>query len=375
MTDTKTAARQGPPPGPILVTGAGGCVGRALVDLLLARGATVRAVDRPGVKPSAPSGTGKLEWLSADLTSQAALAPLVKGTWAVIHLAAIVDIAVEFERLAPINWVAVKELYRAAAAAGVKRFVHFSTGSLYAPKADGSAWREDDPLWPQNDYARTKLLAEDFLRSESRGPGPRVTIVRPSLIFGPYGRALIASLAPSAEMFGQLPYLARLRGGPRTNLVHGKDMARAAIFLAEAEHADGEAFNVANKDVIDAGTMVHVAFRAAGASRPIFGIPYPTEVVRRLVPLIDRPLAFKVINAATEKLWAVHRWRHGKIAPHLSPRVDREALPFAATTAVFDVSKLERLGFTWEFPTFKAAWEDTVRWYRENGWLPPAVAA
>jgi nucleoside-diphosphate-sugar epimerase len=356
--------------GPVLVTGAGGCVGRALVDVLLERGVDVRGVDRPQVRP--PETRAGLEWVGADIARKDQLPALVAGTRGVIHTAAIVDIGATFEAQADVNWRAVKNLYEASRAANVTRFVHFSTGSLYAPKEHGAPWREDDPLWPQNGYARTKLLAEDYLRAQAEGP--RVSIVRPALIFGPYGKALVATLAPFAEMLRGLPV--RLAGGPKTNLLHARDAARAAAFLLlDAEHPRGEAYNVACPDVVDVGEMLAIAMEVARGKKGLsLPLPFPTRVLKSLIPVIDRKAAFSAVNVVTDRIWTYHRRRHG-VSPELRAHIDREALPFAAITAVFDASKIERLGFQWEFPTFRRAWEDTVRWYRANNWLPAAVPA
>ncbi len=359
-----------PIPSPILVTGAGGSVGALLVDALLSRGEPVRATDRPGA-PAALPREG-LEWREADLTRPEAVPPLLRGVRAVIHTAAWVDIAAPFAAQAPINLHAVRRLYEAAAEAGVETFLHFSSGSIYAPK-DGSLV-ETDVLRPGSGYEWCKLLAEDYLRARA-GQGPRVAMLRPALIYGPRGKVLVSPLATLPRLFARLDGLVPgLEGGPRTNLVHALDCARAAIHLLDHPQPDGAVFNVASPDVLDGGELMATVLRLGGLRQLPVRVPYPGDLVRGLLPFLRYPGAFAFINRGAGWLWD-RVVRDERLAPELAPRVDLEATAYLGGDTVFDSSKLVATGFEFRYPTFEAGWRQTVQWYRDHGWLPaqPAV--
>lgn len=357
-------------PKPVLVTGAGGCVGAILVDELLNAGHPVMATDRPGAP--APGPKKGLTWTELDLTRFDRFPELVRGVDAVIHTAAWVDITVPFEKQAPINLYAVRRLYEAAAAEGISRFIHFSSGSLYAAKE--GPLTEDDPLRPTSAYELTKLLAEDFLKAQV-GQGPSVTILRPALIYGPRGKVLVAPAAtfpPLARAFsGWIP---GVRGGPRNNLVHALDVARAATQLLTHPQPDGTVFNVASDDVLSGGQLMDVIMKVGGVELLELRIPFPSPLVAAALPLLGYPAPFELMNRITGALWdrVVER---ENLEPELAPRVDMEAMAYMTGNVIFDSRRLKRTGFKFRYPTFLEGWTETVRWYRANRWLPSAAAA
>jgi nucleoside-diphosphate-sugar epimerase len=348
----------------ILVTGAGGCVGGFVVDELLAAGHAVVATDRPALRASREHP--RLDWKPADLTDPRSAPGLVEGVDAVIHTAAWVDIAASFEAQAPINLYAVRYLFDAALARGVKYFLHFSTGSLYAPKL--GALTEEDPLLPTSGYERAKLLAEDYLRTH-RG-STTVNIVRPALIYGPRGRVLLAPLATLPTLLSPFArWLPRIKGGPRTNVVHALDVARAAVHLLAHPHPDGATFNVATPEVLPAGEILATVFEVAGFPRARLELPFPTRAIKRLLPALGYPQLFVAFNAAARTLWSrTTRDRH--LEEGLVPRLDMEATVYLAGDTVFDVNRLLSTGFQFRFPTFAAGWADTMSWYRSHHWIP-----
>ncbi|HEY3354034.1 MAG TPA: NAD(P)-dependent oxidoreductase [Polyangia bacterium] len=356
-------------PGRVLVTGAGGCVGAFIVDELGARGYPVTATDRPGTPPPAPRPG--LVWAPADLTDPQASVSLCAGVEAVIHTAAWVDIHATFEEQAPINLDAVRYLYDAAAAAGVAYFLHFSTGSLYAPK-DGPL-TEDDALQPSSPYELAKLLAEDYLRTRP-GPGPLVNLVRPALIYGPRGKVLLAPLATLPTILHLLDgWIPRLRGGPRTNIVHSADVARAAVHLLEHRQPALATFNVATREVLPAGDLLATTLRTAGMTHAALDLPFPGRLVRAVRPLLTFPRPFELFNRGARTLWR-RLTRGAQLAGGLEPRVDMEANVYLSGDTVFDVTRLEATGFEFRFSTFEEGWADTFDWYRSHNWIPARPA-
>lgn len=349
----------------VLVTGAAGSVGHFMVPALVEAGYDVTALDVPGASfPDAPAD--RVRVVEADLTAPGVAEKATEGASAVIHAAAIVDIARSWDELAPVNYHATLRLYEAARSAGVRHFVFFSTGSVYA--AGPIPFTEDSPVAPANDYVRTKLRAEEALRSEP--PPPTVNVLRPALIYGPWGKVLAGALATVPHLFGLFTRrLPTLTGGPRSNWVHAEDVARAAVFLVQSPQPHGRVFNVAGDEAVAVGDVFSIAFRAGGLELHPPCLRFPTTAVRILKPLLARDAVMEPVNRLAEVLYARATRRAGISTP-LRPRLDKETFDFAIRDVIFDNRALKELGFTYRYPSFEEGWRQTQEWYAEHGWVP-----
>ncbi len=349
----------------VLVTGAAGSVGHFLVPALVEAGYDVTALDVPGASfPQADFG--RVRVMEADLTAPGVVEEAVTGASAVIHAAAIVDIARSWDELAPVNYHASLRLHEAARRAGVRHFVFFSTGSVY--RGGPQAMTEDSPVAEANDYVRTKLRVEQALRRAE--PPPTVNILRPALIYGPWGKVLAGALATTPYVFGLFTrHLPTLTGGPRSNWVHAEDVARAAVFLVQHPQPHGEVFNVAGDEAVAVGDVFSIAFRAGGLRLHPPHLRYPTGAMRILKPVLAHNLFLGPLNRLAEVLYRKAAHRAGVSSP-LRPRLDKEALDFAVADMVFDNRRLKELGFTYRYPSFEEGWFATQKWYEENGWVP-----
>ncbi len=355
----------------VLVTGAAGCVGLQLVPELLARGCSVVAVDRPG-SPLPDPKPDVLEVREIDLARDDSAFEIARGVDVVVNLAAIVDVSLPFDVLAPVNLDAARRLYEGAALGGASLFVHISTGSLYRSAAH--PLRETDPLWTPNDYARTKLLSEDYMLSRDPGKGPAVNMLRPALVFGPRGKVLVSALITVAPMIRRYTRrLVRLRGGARTNLVHGSDVARAICFLIDQPQPHGEIFNVANDDPRPIGELLSAALEMGGIRLTRRSLPIPTWLLHCVRPLIDREAVAGMVNRRLAAQWNTLREREGLAPNGVEPRLDRESLDYAFGDFVFDNSKLKALGFRYRYPDFESGWSQALAWYCDNRWIPSAA--
>ncbi|MER5494396.1 NAD(P)-dependent oxidoreductase [Streptomyces sp. NPDC002490] len=151
------------PSGHVVVTGAAGLVGSAIVRRLGAAGCPVVGVDR---LPSPDTS------VVADLRDPASWRHVLSGARAVVHTAALhaphVGVRPDDEFRA-INVGATRDLLDASSAAGVRRFVHTSSTSVYGyalESADEAAWVTEDVVCrPRDIYDETKLAAEDLVLS------------------------------------------------------------------------------------------------------------------------------------------------------------------------------------------------------------------
>jgi UDP-glucose 4-epimerase len=190
--------------GATFVTGATGFVGAALVRALMAAEAPVRQ----GMSPRHAGGEGTSVRYSLHM-SESELAPLLSGCDRVVHLAALVHesgeaAAPEEFRLA--NVAATEHLARAAARAGVRRFVLMSTAKVFGESSPaGRAFDENDAPRPADAYAESKWQAEQALAGVARATGIEHVVLRPPLVFGPGVRANFLRLLDAVARGTPLP--------------------------------------------------------------------------------------------------------------------------------------------------------------------------
>jgi nucleoside-diphosphate-sugar epimerase len=170
----------------IAVTGANGFIGRFLVPMLLQQGCRVRASVRAG---SANSPTD-VDCVTGDLRDSINIDKLLSRVDVVVHLAGRAHLAdrtvADRKELFDVNLDLTVRLARSAAEHGVRRFVFVSTiGVLGTCSAPGQMLTEASTPNPDGNYARSKLAAEQQLMALSRQQSMEVTIIRPTLVFGP----------------------------------------------------------------------------------------------------------------------------------------------------------------------------------------------
>jgi UDP-glucose 4-epimerase len=359
--------------GTVLVTGAAGTVGKYVVLELLSHGYRVRATD---VGKRGDYANGHFSFYDGDLTSEEFCRRVTRGVDAVIHLAALIDVGLSWEALAPINLNAVKTLYACASEAGARIFVHTSSGSIYAPtnkvRDESSRLKAVGEASP---YELTKILSEATLyhaRQSAKTPMANFAILRPSLIYGPQNKYLAAVYLGIAVVLHDLlgKDAPRLIGGPKTNMAHAEDVARAAIFLMEHPQTWGEAWNVADNTPYGFGSQITIMMDAFGykTSRLVLPLPGP-GVISLLKPIYERRKLLGAFNKILALEWKKMAERC-IINPPFKPKVDREMTGFFGNHTIFDVRKLLGAGFALKWPDFREGMKDVARWYIENGWVP-----
>lgn len=235
-----------------LVTGAGGYIGCVLVDQLLERGATVRAVDRfyfgRDVLDDGPlPNRDKLEVVKKDIRDLTEAH--FKGVDIVLDLAALSNDPsgdLHPDLTWSINSEGRRSVARVAKAAGVPRYVMSSTCSIYGA-AENKTSDETSPPNPISVYAKSNHEAETEILSLNDDDFTS-TALRNATVFGLSRRMrfdLIVNLMTlTAFEKGQITIMG---GGKQWRpLVHVTDVARALIHLglAPAEKVGGQFFNI-----------------------------------------------------------------------------------------------------------------------------------
>ncbi len=266
----------------ILVTGATGFIGRALVEALKARGEALRLLVRPGSDAAGLEGPGVTICRGA-LEDPAAAYQAMKGCRRVYHLGALVapwarDPS-EFDR---VNVDGTRHVLEAAAAEGIERVVYTSTVMILGPTfghvADETAtWRV--PFF--TDYARTKARAQEIV-DRCATQGMNVVAVLPSLVYGPGLRGLEHSAGAFLTRMAKgtrFPFPGSGQG--RVSLAYIDDIVRGHL-LAMEKGRKGERYvlggvNVTVRDV--------VSLVASMRGKPIRFVPIPLGLARMMATL------------------------------------------------------------------------------------------
>jgi UDP-glucose 4-epimerase len=280
----------------LLVTGATGAIGPAVIRAALAAGHDVRALVRRDAPADAPRG---VEWWRGDLLDPSSLAAAVRHVDAVVHLAALLHItnpAPELEReYERVNVDGTARLLAAARVAGVPRFVLASTTAVYG---DTLGQLADEATAPRPDtwYAASKVRAEQLVLDRGgAGHGPEGIVLRFTAAYGPRVkgnyRRLVLALA-RGRFVGVGP------GLNRRSLVHEDDIAAAVLRAATHDTARSRLYNVADGSPHQVRDIISAISRALGRPVPRFSVPVPlartaARAVDAATALVGRPLGLR----------------------------------------------------------------------------------
>ena len=197
----------------ILVTGASGFVGGAVVAAFVRSGRAVRAAVRRAPGASFPAGVEMVQHPEVPLAQSFDWTPYLEGVDQVVHLAGIAHTGgVAPERYDRVNRRATAELAAAAAQRGIRHFVFiWSIRAQTGPSADHALTERDEPA-PTDPYGRSKVLA----RPEAPSPIRRaVHDPAAGVVLRPRREREISRLLPlRAALLLTPPPIKRLRQSP-----------------------------------------------------------------------------------------------------------------------------------------------------------------
>jgi nucleoside-diphosphate-sugar epimerase len=249
----------------ILVTGASGFIGRALVAELANAGHFVRAA----MRQPADVFPRSVEVIAvSDLTRPVEWRPLLNGVNTVVHLAGIAHSKPKIAEQAydRVNRLATAELASAAKAIGIGHLIFMSSIRAQSGPASTMILRETDAPRPTDAYGRSKLAAEDAVRAA----GVPFTILRPVLIYGPEVKGNFGRLMELAREPWPLP-LGLCRN--RRSLLARQNLIDAIHFALASAAAKGETYVVADPTPLTLAEIVTALRVGEGRRSGLLPIP------------------------------------------------------------------------------------------------------
>jgi dTDP-glucose 4,6-dehydratase len=236
----------------VLVTGADGFIGSHLVEALVRKGASVRALVLYNSFGSwgwldhvAPELRGQFEVVAGDIRDPHFVGDAVRGSEILLHLAALISIP--FSYVSPgayvdTNVTGTLNLLQAGRDHAVGRIVCTSTSEVYGT-ARYVPIDEDHPLQAQSPYAASKIAADQLALSFQRSFGLPVTVLRPFNTYGPRqsARAVIPTIVSQIASGRREIELGSLH--PTRDLSFVADTVQAFLHAAVAPNTEGKVIN------------------------------------------------------------------------------------------------------------------------------------
>jgi nucleoside-diphosphate-sugar epimerase len=254
----------------VLVTGATGLLGGHLLQVFQQRGEQMRALVLPAEHAERLVAQG-VEVVRGDVTDASTLAPAVKDMELIIHLAGMMGVERPLADYRLVNVTGSGNLYRAAQAAGVRRFVHTSSHTVYG-LGYGRLLTEKDALRPDPDpYSLTKAEGDRLIRRLMLTSGMETVILRPGTFFGPGDRLHFGRIAQ------------RMKHGKGVMIGHGDnalpfcyvtDIVQGFLLAASHEQAPGNVYNISNDHPLTQQELFNAVADEVGGQRPMRHLPY-----------------------------------------------------------------------------------------------------
>jgi nucleoside-diphosphate-sugar epimerase len=300
------------------VTGAAGGIGSVLCQRLSELEWSVVALDLRDADTSSIAALPGVDVVNADLRNESALAAAMKDCDTVFHLAAKVhapadEPADSFKR---INVEGTRAVVNAALAAGVRKFIFFSTVGVYPESGD--LLDEDSAVNPSTPYAATKLAGEAIvLEQQTR---MHVTVLRLPVVYGPRDKGNVGRMI---DAIARKRFVIPGNGDNIKTMVAVENVVDAAVLCAIDPRAAATIYIVT---VAHASTLSEIATEIARALNTNVPPRVSLSVMRAIGSIADRTrraVNLPITRDQVEKLAANTRYSGEKLRRELGfrPRV------------------------------------------------------
>lgn len=272
----------------MLVTGAGGFVGKALCIEAVARGLKVRAVSR-----FSSCCLGKSECVSiGNIDASTSWSDALNGCDVVVHLAARAHVMIETSHdplmeFRKVNVGGTLNLARQAAARGLRRFIYISSIGVNGAETNVAPFGAMDEPVPHSEYALSKYEAELGLRKLALETGIEVVIIRPPLVYGPNAPGNFGTLMRWLQRGVPLPLGAVKKN--RRSLVALDNLVDLILTCVQHPKAVNQTFLVS--DGVDLSTTELLQRMGKAMNRSACLLPVPTKFLKFTANLFGKRAA------------------------------------------------------------------------------------
>lgn len=271
----------------LLITGATGFIGSALVDRLLKDGVNVSAGIRSG--KDYESLPPKIRRVQTDLPLNTAgyTGPL-KGVDVLIHLAgrahvrpdSFVNPLQEFRKA---NVHHTEKLAIQAANSGVKRFIFISSVGVNGAESFRHPFTSEDMPAPHSPYSVSKYEAEKVLKTVAAKTGMEVVIIRPPLVYGPNAPGNFGVLMKWLYLGIPLPFGSICN---QRSFVALDNLIDLILICITHRNAVNQTFLVSDGE--DVSTTELLCRMALAIKSPTLLIPVPSSLIKFTAVLLGR---------------------------------------------------------------------------------------
>ena len=266
----------------ILVTGATGFIGTRLCERLVRQGHEVRGVSRGG-----NGSVAGVDYQAKDFSDAASIAESLQDIDCVVHLAGRAHVLNKREDspalYRAVNCDATLQLARLAMGAGVKRLVFISSIGVNGNQSGPVRFTEDSVPAPAADYARSKLEAEEGLKSLLNHSEMEWVIIRPPLVYGADAPGNFRTLLNVVDKGIPSPFIC-VRNA--RSIISVDNLALLITQAVEHPAAAGQLF-LASDDA-DVSTHQMLGALAQGMGRRAGWLPVPHAVLAVLLKLMGK---------------------------------------------------------------------------------------
>lgn len=261
-----------------VVTGAAGFIGSTLTDRLLADGHHVLGIDcftdyyepaRKRANLASARSHQTFELAEVDLCTRVDLLGLLQGVEVVFHQAAQAGVrsswSDHFEDYTSHNILATQRILDAARQAGVRRFVHASSSSVYGP-AERYPTTESDILNPSTPYGVTKLAAEQLCSVYASQWSLPTVALRYFTVYGPRQRPDMATHRMIDAALAGKPFPLHGDGHQRRDFTFVDDAVEACVRAATADVKPGTTLNIAGGTSVEVRELMSIIERLTDMS-------------------------------------------------------------------------------------------------------------
>ena len=321
----------------ILITGGGGFIARHFVERLTREGVALTLYDL--LPPEWDAGRAQV--VIGDVRDNRTLLHAAAGCDAVLHLAAAHhDSGIAPETFFDVNAGGARNLCAVLDRLGIGNVCFLSSVAVYGSAAEPRG--EETPPHPSSAYGASKLAAERvFQHWAQRGPGRRVLVIRPPVVFG---AGNFANMYALIRQIASGRFLQIGSGQNVKSLVYVENLVAATLLAWRRSGAPPfEIVNVVDKPDLTSREIAETVYQALGRRPPRLGIP--------LALGLALGLPFDAFSLMT-----------GVSLPVSTARIRK----YAAEQTKFEANKLAGLGFR-SGVELREGLRRMVDWYAREG--------